>query len=330
MGYVDNDKRKIGDSFYGKKVYSPEILESVEDAYIVIANKFRSAIIQQINNEYPNYVDKIVGEFFFYQLQLLKRYAQATDPDLKDVLKYIESNDLEIFNYHFTKNYSVEDIDIKFDTKNKLFYYNYLGRKMYISKQYDTKDKAKEYIRSILIEQDNASPHVYLKDEFQVPYGSIVVDAGGAEGCFSLSIIDKAKKIYLFEPDPGWIEALRYTFEDYKEKVLIIEKALSDYVDECTTKLDVELKDESIDFIKMDIEGEEYEALLGMERLLSYQKKMKCVICTYHQEMAYGAISDYLRIKGFSTEPSRGYMFYPDTFTMRRPVFRRGLVRAWK
>ena len=36
--------------------------------------------------------------------------------------------------------------------------------------------------------------------------------------------VDVASKIYLFECDPVWIEALEKTFEPYKDKVVIVPK----------------------------------------------------------------------------------------------------------
>jgi len=74
--------------------------------------------------------------------------------------------------------------------------------------------------RSINKEQDNQSPHLYLTAEFQVDINSIVVDAGVAEGNFALSVVEKAKILYLIECDTEWMEALRLTFAPWKEKVV--------------------------------------------------------------------------------------------------------------
>jgi predicted RNA methylase len=40
----------------------------------------------------------------------------------------------------------------------------------------------------------------------------VVADLGAAEGNFSLSIINKVKKIYIFEYDKEWVEALKAPF----------------------------------------------------------------------------------------------------------------------
>lgn len=62
-----------------------------------------------------------------------------------------------------------------------------------------------EYYRGISIEQDICSPHRYFTDDFSVPNNAVVIDAGVAEGNFSLSIIEHVKKyIYLNPMMIGW------------------------------------------------------------------------------------------------------------------------------
>lgn len=51
----------------------------------------------------------------------------------------------------------------------------------------------------------------------------------------------------------------------------------------CVAKLDDLFKNTKISFIKMDIEGSEYEALKGMRNIVISQKP-KMAICIYHQE----------------------------------------------
>jgi len=40
-------------------------------------------------------------------------------------------------------------------------------------------------------------------------------------------VVNKASFIYLFEPDHEWAEALKYTFEKWKDKVQIVPKFVS-------------------------------------------------------------------------------------------------------
>ena len=117
----------------------------------------------------------------------------------------------------------------------------------------------------------------------------------------------------------------------YKDKVTIINKCVSNYKDDETTTLDDSIEEGKIDFIKMYIEGEEYYALQGAEKLLTSSPNVKCDICTYHQEFAYAAIKSELEKLGFYIAHSKGYMWYIEHCNiMRPPVLRRGLIRAEK
>ena len=54
--------------------------------------------------------------------------------------------------------------------------------------------------------------------------GKVFVDVGCAEGYSSLEIIEEAKHVYLFEQNESWLEAIRATFEPWKDKVTIVQK----------------------------------------------------------------------------------------------------------
>lgn len=331
IGYIDNDSLKQKSLFYDKKVYTPDILNHNRDSYIIIANKFFEEIKNQIICEYPWYKDRIVDSLFFEKLQLITRYNSSEDKEIQSILNYLKEHPLQVFNYSFVENYKNEDYDIEYDLDKKLYYTNYLSKKMFFSKGFKNEGRVRDYLRSICLEQDINSPHKYLTDTFTVPDNAIVIDAGVAEGNFALSIIERVKKIYLFEPDSEWVEALKYTFEPYKEKVVIINKCVSNYINDSTTTIDELIGELNIDFIKMDIEGEEIYALQGAEKCISSSKHMKCVICTYHQEFAYQALKEFMGFFDFHVETSRGYMWYPDNCSiMRPPVLRRGVIRAEK
>lgn len=330
LGYIDNDIAKQGEKFHGKMIYPPSVLDEIKDAYIIIVNISRKYIMEQIASEYPHYIDRVADFHFFDGLQLLNRYAKSEDEEIQDCMKYIKQNGVQVFNYTFTEKYNADHIMIEYDEACNLFYTYYSGKKMYISRDFDTESKAKKYINSILLEQDIQSPHRYIIGKNMFLPDDIVVDAGVAEGFFSLDIVDVVKKIYLIEPDINWLEALKHTFADYLDKVVFVNKALSDYIDEDTTTLDEVLNGNSINILKMDIEGAEVEALNGAEKSISISNRLKCFVCTYHQEYAYDCIVDYFKKHGLRCEHSLGYMYYPDTLSMKRPKLRRGLVRAFK
>ncbi len=329
-GYIDNDFQKVGQVFCGKEIYGPNILLRERNCYIIIANTYRKEIEVQIEKKYPWIKDKIMEPLFFQRIHLISRYKSNKDKEIREIVDYLKDYPLDIFNYPFMEKYRKIGITVKYDIEKELYFIYHYGKKMYFSRHYKTKDDVEEYYKSICGEQDFKSPHRYLTNTFSIPRGSVVIDAGVAEGNFALSIIDGIKRIYLFEPDEEWMEALKCTFEPYKDKVVFINKSISNFTSKKITTIDSEIK-EKIDFIKMDIEGEEYYALEGAEKTIGRSENMCCVICTYHQEFAYDRINHFLLEHEFNTEASKGYMWYPsETFGNRAPVLRRGVIRAQK
>ena len=156
------------------------------------------------------------------RLKLIHRYENQSSPEIQEIVSYVKTHPLVPFNYSFAEKYNAAETVVNYDEKTGLYYTIYCGKKMYFSRDLNTEKKVKDYYNSILLEQDEESPHLYLTEEFSVPENAVVIDAGVAEGNFTLSIIDKVKKVYLIEPDASWIEALKYTFEPYKEKVIIV------------------------------------------------------------------------------------------------------------
>lgn len=90
----------------------------------------------------------------------------------------------------------------------------------------------------LLLEQDEESPHRYIKSNRIPDSNTIFADLGAAEGFLALDFIDKVKKIYLFECDPDWIEALKMTFGPWENKVEIVNRYVSDVTSEKTVSLD--------------------------------------------------------------------------------------------
>ena len=155
--------------------------------------------------------------------------------------------------------------------------------------------------------------------------GGVLYDVGAAEGLFSLLLVDKCKKIYLFENDHRWMKCLNMTFAPYKDKVEIISKTVGDgqngmcLDDFCEDK-------EFPGIIKMDIEGYEASALRGMDKLLDSNNDLTMLICTYHRQDDWDQFEKLLKNKGFNVSPSDGYFWHmPDPMP---PFFRHGIMRA--
>ena len=178
-------------------------------------------------------------------------------------------------------------------------------------------------------EQDIRSPHRYLTEQFKFDDGEILVDVGAAEGNFALSIVEKASRLILFEADKEWIEPLNATFEPWKNKVLIVNKFVSDVTSSNKTRLDDFISIEKTGtFLKIDIEGAESRLLMGCKRILAEQKPLKIAICTYHKQEDEKEFLSLLTQNGLETSHSDGFMLFYYDKKMKAPYFRRGLIRA--
>lgn len=328
-GFIDNYRDESKDTFFGYQVYSPQILKQEGKYHVIILSNYFEEIVQQIEKNYGSNVCRCENYYYFIRCRLVARYKECRDREIKELLNYIQSEGLQVFNYPFTLNYANITYEINFDIKKQVFYAVIFGKRLYFPKSYESENQIQEYLRQIMMEQDKLSPHCYLEDGFAVDAGMVVVDAGAAEGSFALSVIDRVKKIYLIEPDKDWVAALKYTFEPYGNKVVIINKYLSNYQSGETVTID-SIVSEKLDFLKMDVEGEEYYALDGARNTILCSETIKCVVCTYHQEFDYKNIEDLFTQMGLKTKPSRGYMWFPydKNYLFSLPTFRRGIIRA--
>jgi hypothetical protein len=247
--------------------------------------------------------------------------------EIREALKFLKYHKFSSFPYKWTQKYETFIPEVFRDKPNNCYFILFEGKKMYFPKRY-TETEVIWAVRSILKEQDPLSPHRYLSSDFQVETGSVVIDAGVAEGNFALMVIDKAKLLYLIECNSEWIDALKLTFAPWKEKVVFVEKYMSDIHSNETTSIDTLVIPEPDGkyFIKLDIEGSEQKALAGMKRLLESGRPIKMDICTYHNPNDLNEISDIVKSYGFSFQVSDGYVLYFQTG--EEPSFRKVLIRA--
>jgi hypothetical protein len=263
-------------------------------------------------------------------LKYYKNFDQNTLPsEIREGLKYLRCHKFASFPYKWTKKYDNLFPEVFHDVANQCYYIFFDKKKMYFPKRFTTTEIIWA-VRSILKEQDPLSPHLYLTDDFEAEEGCIVLDAGVAEGNFALSVVDKAKRLYLVECDAGWMEALRLTFAPWKEKVVFVNKYMSDLSSGTATSIDTLLIPEEGEkyFIKLDIEGYEQKALAGMKKLVASGNHIKMNVCTYHHPDDLNAIGATLKSYGFDWQVSNGYVLY---FKMgEEPSFRKVLIRAGK
>ena len=310
LGFIDNDTNKQKTSFFGKTVFSPQILREKKCSKIIVLTSHYDEIREQIEDMHLSYDITVEKINYIYGKSILKRYEEDQDGEIDKILRYVEENGLQIFNYDFVEKYVDKHITPVYDSRCQMYYIWHKRKRMYFAKYLDTAEKVERYYRNILIEQDEHSPHRYLDDNFTVDEGDIVVDAGVAEGNFAIDIIDEVSKIYLIEADERWVEALKQTFSAYMDKVVIIPKYLSCVDEGKYTTLD-RLVTGPVDFIKMDIEGYECDALLGAYGLFEDSKRLKCAVCSYHNDHDEVVIKHILGDYGMECGHTDGYMWFP-------------------
>lgn len=336
IGFIDNDREKQGNTFWGRPVFGPEALrEKTVDIIFVFVDRYEE-IIRQIREILPESTNLPVENYkCFYKQSLLKRYENCGDEEIKAILTRIREKDLQVFNYDFVDRYEDIKTDVEYDPHCGLYYVWHRGkkngRKLYFARHLNTSEKVERYYKSLLVEQDMQSPHRYVAEGFDVAEGDIVVDAGVAEGNFALDVIDRASKVYLIEVDEKWIEALEQTFREERDKIEIIPWYLTSMSEGQCATLD-SLIEEPVDFIKMDIEGNEWDALLGAEETIRNSPNLRCAVCCYHADFDEILIRDVLGRYGLQCSVTPGYMWFP--FPRRKSYVStklcRGIVRGVK
>lgn len=259
--------------------------------------------------------------------RIIEKYSFSADEQLRNTTEWLKNNRLTVRNQYENKNrveYEVFDDEIK-----GYPYVLYYGKKMYYPKNYEFEKKpnGKRFLTNIVeCDQYEGSPHLYLKTNHMIEKGDIVIDAGVAEGNFALRYIDIVDKVYLIESEPRWLEVLNLTFEEYKDKVIIIPKMLGSKDSEKEITLDTIVGEDRCDFIKMDIEGAEPSALLGAINVLK-NNDLKLSVCAYHNMNDEKYITFILNSLGYKTSHSEGTMFFMYDETIDRTLdFRHGVI----
>lgn len=244
----------------------------------------------------------------------------------KNILKYICTHRMNVFNDNFRKKYKRHRIQIYYDIEEHMKFAMFKGKRLYFKRSMTDKE-IRIYYNSILTEQDQQSPHLYLTKELMQKQYRCILDIGAAEGNFSLDLVDQAEEIYIFEADEGWMEALRCTFKNYKEKVHLIRSFVSDVDSEKCRTLDHLLDDKSdIDLVKMDVEGEEISVLKGGKQLFLKNNPIY-LVCVYHYGKQEKDIREYF--KGYNIKNRNGYMVFIWQEKLDKPLLRRGVLEIY-
>lgn len=266
---------------------------------------------------------------------MIAKYEDCADPAIRATIDYWQTHELSVFNQYFDEARGTLD-KIFFDETCNLpyIYFKTVGSeypRMYFPQSTEfTVYNDEKFFANLMQEQLPNSPHLYTKGDHQVKAGDVLIDAGVAEGNFALRYVDICSKIFLFEPNPRWLEPLNQTFKNFRDKVEIIPRYVSNVtVGDFITIDDAlpDLRGENI-FLKMDVEGAEPFALRGAEKILT-NNRVRASVCTYHNADDLVKVKSILRRYGFKTSTSDGYMvFYHDPNILYTADFRKGVVYA--
>jgi hypothetical protein len=251
-----------------------------------------------------------------------------------DFLK--EEKKIAIFPYKKIKHMGT--VNYGYDKEKNLPYAIHKNRKLYFTRSC-TKEEAMWIYRNF-IENENIlggdytekAPHQYQSASFYVKDGDMLLDVGCAEALFALDVIDKVKKVILFESDPVWFEPLKATFakEINEGKVVLIGKNAGEKNTSQSVTIDSVLKNEDYEslFIKMDIEGNETKVVKSCIDLMRSDKDIRFSCCTYHKQNDAEILKDIFESNGYNTTFSDGYMLFLYDKHIRYPYFRKGIIRA--
>ena len=251
--------------------------------------------------------------------------------DKQDMITFLKKNVVGVYNYEYINEYKFNLCFVHKDPENGLKYViTPEKRRLYFKRSMSYIDVMMMYA-FISSELDTRSPHSYFFNGINTEKRLVVADIGSAEGNFSLKIIDKIEKLYLFERNEEWMEALQATFQPWIDKVQIVNKYVSDKTTENEVSMDVFFENKPISLLKMDVEGAELAVLKGAEKTLA-QNDMQILMCAYHKENDERILSDFVAQYGYTSKLSNGYMFpvwdYLHSSDVKTFQLRKGMIYA--
>ncbi len=199
-----------------------------------------------------------------------------------------------------------------------------------------------------------ANAHHYLAHGTFVRPGDICLDCGSCEGFFALQALEsKAARVICIEPSEEMTDSLRRTFASQiaEGKIVVHHAAVGAMEGQATfsssqinpyggaveessgaghsvkvetiATICAELAIERVDFIKMDIEGAEIQAVEGALPILR-RDHPRLAITTYHRSFHYAALRSLLLAAGYrKIKPVGNTARHGGTF---RPV----MLHAWR
>lgn len=227
-------------------------------------------------------------------------------------------------------------VESGYDAGQKMNFIVHKNKRLYFPSCYNKKQAIKKYYEiadcdKILSCNNPGTPHQYQSEKYSLKEGDVLIDIGCAEALFALDNIHLISRAILVERDREWIKALKATFAPYREKVVIINKYISDKDSSSSVTLETLLKNlPQCTFIKMDIEGNEVKVLESSKSFLSGRDNIVISCCTYHNNEDGALIEKIYEEIDYKYEYSSGYMLFARYDTPTYPFFRHGVIRARK
>lgn len=306
MGFIDKNAESII-GYQGLPVYTLDQIKGIEDALIIISLFSSQSILLEIKE------------------QLLQKGAQkvsfhweAYNSFLKEKTflyeKLLEKTDITVF-----QGTSFEKIKRVFcyfeDVESRRVYLNFL--KVLLENKFESYDQKSEGIQ-------------YFPDDICFSKGyNRFVDCGSYDGDTILDLFSlkgKVEKLVLFEPDKSNYQRLekRLSEKEYAEEVFVFPYAIghdneiirftenhnsTSAIDACgeseiqCVTIDSHLSEFNPSFIKMDIEGSEYNGLIGAKEIIKNHSP-DLAISVYHK------IEDMWEIPILIKAMNQEYSFY--------------------
>jgi len=292
VAFIDSDRKKWGTKFQNLEVFSPEkVPEFVKERVKIVVSTMYDRAVSSL-------LEKVFG------LRLLKEYSISPITSWHNLERLGDFGGVNFLNLLRENIDKVENIFSFFrDESSKKTYFEILRSRIY------------HFNFEVQVNYPISNFHHYFHPEVRPRNGDIIVDGGAFVGDTISDVVEgkiKFRKIYAFEPDKDNLSVLKRKFRSNGNIVLIpkglwednrklffvsSENTMNSFIVENleevkgkkvsyieVVSIDEFFKSEGDfpDFIKMDIEGSEIEALKGARDTISIQAP-RLAISIYHK-----------------------------------------------